>query len=922
MRLRQEQIVFIAGFLLLALFSWIFLFDSVGRQSQARPRAIELVRQNVPDLGLVLPDEDANPALVRELFAPPRDTRPLPPLEIVEPPRAPFTALLPPTEPGPLPRVFGERLRREVPRVFVPDLFDDVGAVAVADDDGGFFDASEEVRADPRSLIGALRDLERPEDPFLDETPEERTARLEGYKKRYDWIQRTTGGLIFGRIENPDRFGLGVVTARASEPIRFVEIDPVTGREANLSTGSVALAYSRGLISDFGFAGIPANEIELRAMELGDQLTRGSYEEALRFAESCIRRRLEAPQALEVAERYFRLCAAFDADDPAPRLGLARTFEAGFRFEEAFDEYQALLARFPLRAEIPARLAQLEERFLMRERAEARYRAAVELDRSSWEARWGLGRFLLRRGETDEAIEHLQQASRLVPSAVELLDVRLDLRADHAAALLAAGRLADAKRIFEQTVRADETHQRALAGLMVTMLLATPAAGEGVAPVDLPDLPVVELEEGIGFELLLAAALERILAEDAEGARDQLLLAIATDPLRANLPFDALSYLAEITGHEGEALGFTERALEIDPADAWALYQRGRLLGRAGDYEGARESLLGALEVELDFEDALAELGDMAFRLGRFDDAERYLERAVSLENQRPEVHALRGLNSLRLGSEPKARASFERALELAREDPVARGGAAWCTYLAGDPTEALIQLADLIDSRRDLSDEDPHTMWATAQIQRLQEHTGKEEWVDVFNRKRLMNGWTRDEGFGPEVRMGEGVVEVNGAFTQSGQTRVWREYVASLFVSLEADVWIEPTAVRAGIFIARERPRRGENEVTHEASVTRHKDGSAQVRMTRSGRTPEVTDMEQPFPTGQWVRLRIEREGDGSETVVTTYLDGVPLLENAKLAGIGQGSSPLLVGLLVEGEVGREARVKMDNVAVVYRVE
>ncbi len=91
---------------------------------------------------------------------------------------------------------------------------------------------------------------------------------------------------------------------------------------------------------------------------------------------------------------------------------------------------------------------------------------------------------------------------------------------------------------------------------------------------------------------------------------------------------------------------------------------------------------------------------------------------------------------------------------------------------------------------------------------------------------------------------------------------------------------------------------------------------------MTRSGRTPEVTDMEQPFPTGQWVRLRIEREGDGSETVVTTYLDGVPLLENAKLAGIGQGSSPLLVGLLVEGEVGREARVKMDNVAVVYRVE
>jgi tetratricopeptide (TPR) repeat protein len=920
MRLRQEQIVFVAGVAILALLTWGVFSGSDRRSRRPSSSEIELTHQYAPDLALVLPDREAGPALVRALFAPPRDTRPLPPLELVEPPRAPFTSLLPPTALGPMPRVFGTLLRREVPKSFVADLFDDVGAIA-ADQDDAFFDAEEEPESD-RSLIGALRDMETPEDPFLDETPEERTARLEGYKKRYDWIQRTTGGLIFGRIENSDRFGLGVDSGRASEAVLFVEIDPVTGRETYETTGALAMPYNRGLILEFGFAGIPANEIELRAMELGETLTRGSFEAALLFADECVRDRLEAPQALEVAERYYRLCAAFDPDDPAPRLGLARTFEAGFRFEEAFDEYRALLEAFPLRAEVLARLAGLEERFLMRERAGARFREAVALDRSSWEARWGLGRFLVHGGEHDEAIEHLAQASRLVPGAPELLELRLDLRVDHGAALFAAGRLAEAKRVFEQTVRADGTQQRALAGLLVTTLLESPAAGGELELGDLPSLLTVDLDEGVGFELLLASGLERILAGDPAGARDQFLLAMEADPLRAQLPCDALSFLAEITGHEGEALGFTDLALEIDPADPWALYQRGRLLGRAGDYEGARASLLGALEVELDFEDALAELGDMAFRLGRFDDAERYLERAVSLEGDRAEVHALRGLNSLRIGSVTEARRSFERALELAPADPVARGGAAWCTYLAGDSTEALIQLADLIDSRRALSVDDPHTLWATAQIDRLQEHTAREEWGDVFNRKRLMNGWNADQGVGPEVGMDEGAVEVEGVFTQSGLTRVWREYMASLFVSLEADVWIEATAVRAGIFIARERPRRGENEVTHEASVTRHKDGSTQVRLVRSGLTPEIIDMEQPFPTGQWVRLRIERQGEGSETNVTLFLDGIPLVENARLAGIGQGSSPLLVGLLVEGEVGREARVKMDNVAVVYRVE
>src|SRR5262245_43866032 len=53
-----------------------------------------------PDPAVAVPNA-ATPPLARELFSPPRDTSPLPPLELVEPPRERLAVLLPPTDPGP-----------------------------------------------------------------------------------------------------------------------------------------------------------------------------------------------------------------------------------------------------------------------------------------------------------------------------------------------------------------------------------------------------------------------------------------------------------------------------------------------------------------------------------------------------------------------------------------------------------------------------------------------------------------------------------------------------------------------------------------------------------------------------------------------------------------------------------------------------
>lgn len=909
MRMRQEQVVLLASVLLLGFMSWSLIKEAPTRKSSRRGSTLEMEHFAPPDIARAIPMEEVTPGLRRELFAPPRDTRPLPPLEMVEPPRLPLAGLLPPPSPGPSPAAFGTVLRRSAEVTDVPDLF------AEAEAEGGFEDTSFEESAaegdDGRRIRDLLAEAAADGNAFEDETPAERETRYAGYRSRYDWIQRAAGESEFGRIVNEERFGLKTDSSRANEAILFVRLDPETGREWFKNVGAPPIPYERDQMVDFSFAETVANQLEVETRLIGTQLTRGSFEEALALADYAVENRLEAPRALEVAEGLYRLCASYDTEDPAPRLGLANCFEAGFRFEEAFNEYSALLEPFGHRAEVHVRLARLEARFLMEEQAEARLREALSIDSASWEAKWALGGFLAGKGEFVEAIELLQQANRAAPNDPELIDVRVAIRNELADALYGSGELAEANRVYGQALSAQSSNQHAQAGQMTTALLLDSGAGAGSD----------NLGDGDGFELLLARGLLAMDAGDWVTARELFELAADGDPLRADRAYGALSYLAQVTGNPAEAFGYAEEALLRNPADPYALFQKGRLLGNQDDYEGARAALLGALEQELDFEDALVALGEMAFQLGRFTDAQRYLERALEINDVRAEVHALLGIDFLRLGSVPDARASFERARELDPVNPTAKCGLAWCTYLDGDVTEALVLLADVDEARRNEPEDDPWRLWSQEQITRVQDHSEKVEWRDNFNRKRLINGWLTREGTGPIVSMEDGAVKVEGVFDGPGTTQVYREYTASEFVSFEADVWIQSDSnVRAGVFVARERQRKRERDVIAEASVSRHKDGGCQVRFISQGQPEELTDMQQPLPTEQWVRLSITRSGESSATAMTLSMDGIPLIENRSLPSAGTATSPLLVGLFVEGEPGRTAKVKMENVAVIYR--
>ena len=914
MRLRQEQIVFLAAALVLALMGWSLLRSDPARRPSRGGDEAELRHFAAPEVAVALPNGTV-PTHARELFAPPRDTRPLPPLELVEPPREPLAGLLPPTDPGPSPRYYGTLLRTSADETTVPELFGAPTEAGAELSDDEFLDLGRDEDA-PRSLITDLRDAAGDAAERL-ESPAEREARFAGYRQRYDWIVIDPSQTIFGRIANEDRYGLAVDPERASEPILFSRVDPDTGREFYANIGAPPIGHARGEIQDFGFADTVTNEIEVRRLRLGERLARGSYEDALQLADYCVRQRLESPRALEIAEETYRRCAAFDQEDPLPRLGLARCYEAGFDFERAFAVYQELVETFPHRPEVHVRLALLEARFLLFEESEQRLRHAVSIDKGSWEARWGMGRFLADRGRHEAALEHLEQANRIAPQDPELLYVRVGIRTDLAATYLALGRAPEARRVFEQALAADPRAQRARAGLIATRIYGP--AGDGTND------GAVASNDGSagGFEESLARGIEAAVRSDWETSRNLLRSAADADPLRADRSLAALSYLAEVTGNTDEALQFAEEALEVAPENPWALYQRGRLLGARDDYEGARSSLLAALEVELDFEDALVALGEMAFRLGRFEDAERFLERALSIDAGRPAVHALRGINFLRLGSAQEARESFEGALAADAEHPTSLLGVAWCTYLLGDSEEARVLLANVDESRRALPEDDPYRVWARAQIDRIADHEQKVEWIDSFNRTRLMNGWlTRWEGEGlPDVVLLDGSLLIDGVFQQRGTVLVYREYEASLFVSFEADVWIgADTLVRAGVLVARERQRRESAERIAEASISRQKEGSLQVRLLTQGKPSEETDMQQPLPTEQWVRLRVERSGASNASTVTLSMDGIPLIEDVSMPGLGRASSPLVVGLFLEGDPGRRANVRMDNVSIVYR--
>lgn len=908
MALRKEQIVLIGTVGLLGFLAWKTQGTApVKSAPQKRAAPPTLVPVDVPDTSVVLPAARTLDPDARDLFSPPSDTRPLPPLALVPPPSALLAALRPPPSPGPGIAHYGRFLRTPPTTFEVPDLF----AEAVDADAPDANDAPEVVAPPKKDAKGKLDGV-----PL---TPEQVAARLASRKRLYDWIR--IGDYRFGEIRNPNRYEL---SKRPNEDVLFVEYDPDTGLPR--MPGQPPTPVPRKTVAEFDFAQTIANQIEIRRVGFGDPLPASEYDLALEFADWCVEQRLETPRALVVAEEMFRRASAVLSEDPAPRLGLARVWEASFQFEKAFGEYEALragnLKGNPL---VLVSLGRLEARFRLVERARARLFEAEKLGRNSWQVQEALGVFLLDQGEAADAVAHLRVALQVEPQGVGDKRVRARLRTELGAALLANGDVAEGREWIEKALQSDPNDAGARAALVAADVAAwKPGASDaGVAAGASPDL------EAAGFDMMLARGLAQSLVrtpESARTARTSLLAAAALDPLRAYRAWRALSYLAEITNHPDEALRFVDLALENQPLDAWSSFQRGRLLARKDDLEGAAEAFKAALDRDIGFVDALAALGELSHRRGDFASADRYFERALVLDPGLVDVQALRGVNFLEMGAVPDAEDAFKAALAKNPDQPTARNGQAWCYYRRGDATEAIARLRELDDNRRSFPADDPHRAWAKAQIDRLTDHLEKVAWTDRFERTSLMNGWGLQEQNGPTVAIHDGLVTLAGAFKSEGRARLWQTKNANDFVSVEARITIHSgTNSRVGLFVSREQQRGGETQVEAEVTVSRHHDASKnalQVRnMKRGQEALEYADV----PGFDWkpdvpVVVRIERIGEKDAPRVRITVDGVPVLDGAAIPSLGRTTNELRLGVFAEGQVGRTCAVDVDDFEIVYR--
>ncbi|HEV8112717.1 MAG TPA: tetratricopeptide repeat protein [Planctomycetota bacterium] len=902
MAVRKEQVVLGGAVLVLGWMLWSTRDEGASRaQATRRAHPPELTKQVVPDPKLAMPEPRAtSDRPPRDLFSPPSDTHPLPPLDLQPIPLAPLAMLAPPPEPGPLPSLYGKYLR----------------TAPFTLEAAGLFATEQAADAGPSDAAAAAA---TPPPKASELSAEERALRISGYKKLYDWVR--TVEFKFGEIRNPDRYQL---PRHGNEDILFVEFNPETGK-AKLP-GQAPVPLSRSLVTEFGFADTVQNQVEKGRAELDDPLTATQYAPALAFADWCVEQHLETPRALEVAEEIYRRAMPVFNEDPLPHLGLARCYEAGFQFERAFQEYQSLLAgthaRDPL---VLARLAELEARFRLFDEAEAHFVDAERYGRTQWSVQQSFGRFLLSRRRAQAAVEHLRLASQNEPSGAERKRERARIRADLAAALLGAGDLAGASEWYEKARQADPSEPSVLVGALSTSALApNRAASDGGAAAPASDLT------GASFDLLLASgivALSRHDVASATRAKESLVAAAAADPLRAHFAWRALSFLAEVTGNPAEALRFAEQAVENDPSDPYALYQRGRILAARDDLDGAMESFSRALEIELDFPDALAAMGEIQNRRGEFAAAERYLERALAIDPRLAAVAALRGVNFLGLGSVADAEKSFQAALAIEKDQPTAQSGLAWCRYLRGETQESLTQLAEIDDHRRTFPETDPHRAWARAQLARIQDHVQKFAWTDRFERTDLMNGWQRDERAGPQVSIHDGVVTLGGSFTQqNGLARFWQVRGASAWVSFEARLTIHAdTAARVGIFVSRETERSGESAMEAEVTISRNPEPGKNTTQTRVAKRGEEELDYTDVPGFEWkpdvpVVVRIERTGESSDTRVRCLVDGFPVLDNKAVPNLGRTTSDLRIGVFARGNVGRKVLVDVDDVEIVCR--
>ena len=165
---------------------------------------------------------------------------------------------------------------------------------------------------------------------------------------------------------------------------------------------------------------------------------------------------------------------------------------------------------------------------------------------------------------------------------------------------------------------------------------------------------------------------ERLTVSGAEGQTEQQLLAelLLARQMLGNSPNSAQSYLRlgralrALDDMDAASKAF-DRALEMNPKFAEALFEKGLIIADGGDWAKAADFLRRALEASQDYVPAHLALGEMLLRMGDFDNSASELKTVVRLDPKSAGAYQGLGLIYLQEGDLDAAADCFHHALAI-----------------------------------------------------------------------------------------------------------------------------------------------------------------------------------------------------------------------------------------------------------------
>jgi len=145
--------------------------------------------------------------------------------------------------------------------------------------------------------------------------------------------------------------------------------------------------------------------------------------------------------------------------------------------------------------------------------------------------------------------------------------------------------------------------------------------------------------------------------------------------------YDALLNLGDAMAKKGklaEAMGYYQRALDIEPDRAEPFFNLSNLLLQMGQADKAMAQLQKALQIRPNYREAQVNLATLLLRKGQVDQAIAHYQIALQISPDDAAGHFNLGIALLQKGREEQAMAQFQEASQIEPDNPLFLNKAAW----------------------------------------------------------------------------------------------------------------------------------------------------------------------------------------------------------------------------------------------------